>query len=399
MTDGDAILSAFRSLAQSSSEKLEDLIEQRREELGISKRQMTRVLGITQSSLERILNAEAQKIDVVKLLKLSTFLEMDLEELVRSYFAGAPKERVEELEDVRANSFVVSNFDLEGLRDVGFIDSITDLEAIRERITEFFGLDSIFHYRREVAHPLFSSSSNPGRDKMKEFWVRSAYHQFEKRPNPNEYNRDQLLDLVPQIRQYTRFEENGLLTVARALYEVGITVIGQSYLPFTQVRGGTFVVDGKPCIVVTDYRKDYGTMWFALLHEIGHVIYHLDKIKSFTYHLSREDGTDKMLIEDEANYFARELLVPEEKLRYIKPLIDNPKVVDRYAKKNDIHPSLIYSFYAYQKYVEEGDNSGYKKYSQYRISPDKALEPIKCDPWKNEKAVDDIDRALNNLAQ
>jgi Zn-dependent peptidase ImmA (M78 family)/DNA-binding Xre family transcriptional regulator len=392
----DSILEAFQNFAQADSVELSALIQSRREELGISKRQMTRVLNISQSSLDRILNGEAQTIDVVKLLKLSSFLQMDLEKLVQSYVASAPQEKVRELEEVRAKSFIVSNFDLEGLRKVGFVDSITDLEAIRDRITTFFGLESVFQYQREVARPLFSSSRSPGRDKMKEFWVRSAYHQFEKRPNPNEYDREKLLDLVPQIRQYTRFEENGLTTVAKALYEVGVTVIGQSYLPFTQVRGGTFVVDGKPCIVVTDYRKDYGTVWFSLLHEVGHVLYHLDQIKSFTYHLS--DDTDKMLVEDEANYFARELLLPEEKLNYIEPLIDNPEIVKRYARKNDIHPSLIYSFHAYRKYMEEGDDSGYRKYSQYRVSPEKALEPIRCNPWENETAVDDIDKALNNLA-
>jgi len=392
----DSILTAFQKFAQADSDELSTLIQRRREELDISKRQMTRVLDISQSSLDRILNGEAQTIDVVKLLKLSSFLQMNLEELVQSYVASAPQEKVRELEDVRAKSFIVSNFDLEGLRKVGFVDSITDLEAIQDRITTFFGLDSVFQYRREVARPLFSSSRNPGRDKMKEFWVRSAYHQFEKRPNPNEYDREKLLDLVPQIRQYTRFEESGLTTVAKALYEVGVTVIGQSYLPFTQVRGATFVVDGKPCIVVTDYRKDYGTVWFALLHELGHVLYHLDQIRSFTYHLS--DDTDKMLVEDEANYFARELLLSEEKLDYIEPLIENPEVVERYAQKHDIHPSLIYSFHAYRKYVEEGNDSGYKKYSQYRVSPEKALEPIRCNPWENETAVDDIDKALNNLA-
>jgi len=256
----DSILEAFQNFAQADSVELSALIQSRREELGISKRQMTRVLNISQSSLDRILNGEAQTIDVVKLLKLSSFLQMDLEKLVQSYVASAPQEKVRELEEVRAKSFIVSNFDLEGLRKVGFVDSITDLEAIRDRITTFFGLESVFQYQREVARPLFSSSRSPGRDKMKEFWVRSAYHQFEKRPNPNEYDREKLLDLVPQIRQYTRFEENGLTTVAKALYEVGVTVIGQSYLPFAQVSGGSFGVDDKPCIVVTDYRKDYGTV-------------------------------------------------------------------------------------------------------------------------------------------
>lgn len=390
------VQSALKLLGETGAERLSSHIRGRQEHLGISKRQMCRVLQMSGPSMDRILDGEAQKIDVLTLLKLSSFLDMEFRELVRSYVAGASSEEVGELESTRERSYIVSNFDLEGLRDVGFINSITKLDAIRDRITSFFGLDSIFDYRREVARPLFSSMKRDARSKMKEFWVRSAYCQFEKRPNPNEYDRQKLLELVPQIRQYTRYEQVGLRTVARALYEAGVTVIAQKKLSYTQVRGGTFVVDGKPCIVVTDYQDDYGTVWFALLHELAHVIYHLDTIQSYTYHLS--DEVDDMLIEEEANYFARELLLPEDKLDYIEPLIENPKVVERYAKKIDIHPSLIYSFYAYRKYTKENDSSAYSRFSKKMKKANVALDPIRCNPWQNETIVEDIDKTLDNIS-
>lgn len=387
----------YELLGKSESARLGDLIEARQEELGISERQMCRVLNINKPSLRRIISGKAQKVDLLTLLKLGNFLQLDVEDLVKSFVAAMEPEDVRSLEITRVRNFLVSNFDLTGLREVGFIRSITDFSAIEERVKTFFGLDSVFEYNTRVAYPLYSRTKRPGRDKMKEFWVRSAYSQFEKRPNPNEFDRDKLLELVPQIHQYTRFESRGFLTVARALYEIGVTVIGQSYLPFTQVRGATFIVDGKPCIVVTDYRNDYGTLWFALMHEIAHVLYHLDKIESYSYHLS--GNQDLMLIEDEANYFARELLISEDKLEYIESLIDNPHIVKRYARKYNIHPSLIYSFHAYRLYLQEDDSSAYAKHRQHMIASEPAIDLLRCHPWDNETVVDDIDKAINQLKQ
>ena len=92
------------------------------------------------------------------------------------------------------------------------------------------------------------------------FWVDSAYRVFKDIANPNEYNREDLKNIIIKVKPYSQDVNDGLLIVCKALYHCGVTVIAQELLPTTQVRGGTFVINDKPCIVLTDYRKSYPTV-------------------------------------------------------------------------------------------------------------------------------------------
>ena len=170
---------------------------------------------------------------------------------------------------------------------------------------------------------------------MKEFWVRSAFMHFEKISNPNEFNREALISLIPKIRPYTMNIKQGLKVVTQALYNCGLTVIYQPHLPTTQVRGATFVVNHKPCIVLTDLNKNYATIWFALMHEIYHVLYDLDEIEKQTFHLTGEPDLF-LLEEDKANQFSRDYLFAREKSKYISKYINSPHIVREYAHKNQL---------------------------------------------------------------
>ena len=190
-------------------------------------------------------------------------------------------------------------FDLKALSQIGFIPKNISTSDFEKRICQFFGIDSI-HDLKKIDTVLYSKAKRPFSDKLKDFWIKSSYTYFEWINNPNDYSRKGLIDLVPKIRPYTQDEKNGLLTIFKALYNIGVTVVFQPKLPNTHVKGATFKVGGKPCIVITDYNKNYSTIWFSLIHELYHVLFHLDKIP--TYHLSDEE-TDLFLLEKKTNEF------------------------------------------------------------------------------------------------
>lgn len=128
------------------------------------------------------------------------------------------------------------------------------------------------------------------------------------------------------------------------MFNIGVTVVFQPSLPKTKIRGVTFYINNKPCIVITDLNKNYATIWFALIHELSHVLFDLDTIENTKFHLSGKP--DLFLIqEDKANEFASEYLLSSEKMRYIEKLIDNQLIVRRFAKEYQIHPCFIYSQY------------------------------------------------------
>jgi Zn-dependent peptidase ImmA (M78 family)/transcriptional regulator with XRE-family HTH domain len=367
-------------LASKRTATLVELLEEQCKKHGVSQRQLSQIIGVQRKSLQRILEGEAQKVDVLTLLKINQFLGLELNEVIKHYVSGIPSDSVNELEASRKSAYIVKHFDLEGLKKSGFIKSLIDFNEIEQRILEFFGLDNIYEYDSEISGALFSRTKKSTHDKMMEFWVKSAYLQFQKVENPNEYDRDSLLELISKMRPYTRQVERGLTTVVKALFNIGITVIIQSYLTKTQIRGGTFIVNGKPCIVLTDFNKRYDTLWFTLLHELCHVLFDLETIETTTYHLTGEP--DIFLIEEEADQFARDYLLTPEKLAIVQPFIFSEGVVKEYAQRWKIHESIIYGMY-----LHENENY-YPKFRSYITKSDQAVKNLKLSSWDEDSIVE-----------
>lgn len=333
---------------------LNTIFEKKLESVGLSKTHFERLSGIQRKSLDGILNKTSKHTDVVNLLKLGQFLDLSLEELMILHFKDRPSEEIKDLEASIAITFINKHFDLKILSGLGFVNINDSIDDLQERICSFFGLESVFDYDQELGSILYSKSRRSYSDKMRDFWIKSSYRYFEAINNPNEYSRKDLLELIPKIKPYTRNVKDGLLTVFQALFNIGVTVIFQPSLPKTHVRGATFVVNGKPCIVITDWNKNYATIWFALIHELHHVLFDLEIIETTKFHLTGEPDLF-LLQEEKANEFAGEYLLSTDRMRYIEKLINNPLIVERFAKENQIHPCIVYSQYQWRQ-SESGKN-------------------------------------------
>lgn len=385
----------LKILAVDNQPSLGEVVERRREALKLSAKAASEVLGIPRTSYERLVKGELQKLDVLTALKLGHFLDISIEEILKLFAASSmPAEDFKEVERVKEASFIVKNFDIDTLKKIGFIKS-SDYTHIKERIIEFFSLGSLYEYTREASCVLYSKGKVISDDSVMGFWILSAYKQFEKINNPYPFDLDQVKRLATQIRPYTRKEKTGLRTVIQALYKAGVTVITQKALPKTSVRGGTFIVNKKPCIVLTDLYKRYPTLWFTLLHELAHVIFHLNKLSGYKYHLT--DGIeDAMLIENQADKFAQELLIPQEKYDYIKNHLNLETFVESYAAKSNIHPSIIYALHAWEL-REKGDDSGYARYNRFMPHSDICFDSLACSPWLEKNISESAEKSIKTL--
>ncbi len=324
------------------------LLKEKLELAGLTKTQFEKLSGMERRSLDAILDKTSKQTDIIKLLKLSEFLELDFNQLLIIHFKDRPVEEIKELQSSMDITFINKFFDLKTLVSLGFIKRNDSLEILKERICNFFDINSIYDYDRELNEVLYSRTRKSFSDKMKDFWIKSSYKYFELIDNTNEYHRQNLIDLIPKIKPYTQNVETGLLTIFQALYNIGVTVVFQPSLPKTQIRGATFVIDNKPCIVITNFNKNYATIWFALIHELHHVLFDLETIEKTNYHLSGEP--DLFLIQEEkANEFASEYLLSSEKMRYIERMIHNKFMVEKFAKECQVHPSIIYAQYQWRQ--------------------------------------------------
>lgn len=353
--------------------------EEKIAEYSITKTKALKLLSIDKDVFDDIVSGTAKQPNLIHIVKVAEFLDVDVDDFIQTVLKNQNKENIIAIDRARKLKFLMKNFDVKALTKLGFFDGSDEVDELVGKVLSYFGYESIREFEEQLVEPLYSRSKRQFSDKMKDFWVRSAYQTFKLVNNPNVYDRNSLKEVVVNMKPYSRDEKNGLYTVCKALYNIGVTVIFQNYLTTTHVRGATFIINDKPCIVITDYLKKYPTIWFTLLHELNHVLFDFETIKKSNYHLS--DNEDLFLMEEKANGFARDYFLPKENFLYIKNYINNHFVVERFAKENEIHPSLVYSFYTWyqDELYSKKYHSAFKEfYPDYKAAVAK-LNPITWD--------------------
>jgi HTH-type transcriptional regulator / antitoxin HigA len=389
--DIDTLLNGiFIANSKAAYYPLNELFEQRLSYLDITKHQALKILGIDHKTLAAILSGDARKVDFVTILKLSDFLEIPHNEIINKYFQLVSDTYNETLTLAKKRSFLVNNFNLPALKKIGFIDSINDFEDIESRINSFFGFDNIFEFAKHKINAAFSSAKRTTNKENLTWWYATARESLERTPNPNEYDRQALIDYFPQIRWHSMNVENGLLLVSQALFKMGVTLIMvPKFTSDIHVRAATLSYRDKPCIVLTKYTDFYATLWFALIHELFHVLYDWDEIQNEQYHITGESESMK-INEQEANNFARQYLFSDEKMNAIKPHIDEPRFVNYFAQENHVHHSIIYSFYCWD------NDKAYAKYKKYMaVNFDNLLERFKTEEFLKFTPVKQVSKERN----
>jgi HTH-type transcriptional regulator/antitoxin HigA len=328
------------------SEGLRERFDNKIRELGISPTAATNIIGVQLRALNGILDGNQKTIDITIISKLASFLQLPREKIVNLYLDEVEKNFSTNTISADKIEFIKANFDLAVLRKAKWIESITDFAHIEKRIVARLGLKSILDYKKPAVDVAFCVGTRELKNELtRAVWIGAAQACFEEIDNPYRYDRDALVKLFPRLRWYTTNAERGFSEVIRLLYQVGVTVVLQPSLPTLQLRGATFNHNGKPCIIVTDYVGFYPTLWFALFHELYHVLFDWEEIKENQYHITDDDNSQLSMQEreKEANDFAGEYLFSKEKVAFVKRLLTDEVYVKRVAADNQVHPSVVYA--------------------------------------------------------
>lgn len=352
--------------AWSNENPLKNAFEKRLSDLGITLNQAVDNLQIEYRTLNGILEGTLKRLDFVSLLKIAHFLDISYKEISDLYVRTISMRYKDDLDQSKRRTFILNHFDLPVLKSIGVIDSIKDEAHIEEKLKAIFGLNNIMDFDIEDIGAAYSSTRIKVRnEKTRNYFIRKSKTIFKLIANPHKYNKEGLVEYFPKIRWHSTDINNGIVNVIKALYELGVTVIFQPSMPSLQLRGATFAVDDKPCIVLTDFRSSYPTMWFAFLHELFHVVFDWPEIQRVRYHLSDEEN-DLLVVrqkEEEANEFAREYLFPKDRLELISSKMNQRVLVKEYASDNHVDPSLVYAIDAYLNSSE--DNNLWAQYDKF----------------------------------
>lgn len=146
-----------------------------------------------------------------------------------------------------------------------------------------------------------------------------------------------LLDLV-KLSEFN----NGPARARDLLLSKGIVLVAEPQITGMRVDGAAFLVGSIPVIGLTLRRDTIDNFWFTLMHEVGHAILHYRTGLAIGFFDDTEAiSLDK--VEDEANEFASNILIPEEKWKRSPARIaKSTAVIEKFAHDMRIHPAIVF---------------------------------------------------------
>lgn len=126
------------------------------------------------------------------------------------------------------------------------------------------------------------------------------------------------------------------------LLSKGIVLVAEPQIPGMKVDGAAFLLEGVPVIGLTLCRDTVDSFWFTLLHEVGHIILHYRTGLTVGF-FDDADATSADEVEKEADEFASNILIPEERWKRSPARIAKfPAVVEKFAKDLGINPAIVF---------------------------------------------------------
>lgn len=162
------------------------------------------------------------------------------------------------------------------------------------------------------------------------------------------------------------------------------------------MRAATFCINDKPCIAITNYKDYYSTLWFALFHELYHVLYDWEEIVNSegATHISAGMSTGT-IDEDAANAFAARYLFDDEKMELVIPFMDDRNYVAKVARGYNVHESIVYALYAYKYSTNE--NKLFAKYKDCLIDPKSAIKEFAPSMYERYEPIPTITKITKSL--
>jgi len=136
--------------------------------------------------------------------------------------------------------------------------------------------------------------------------------------------------------------KDGPKLAVELLREYGIVLIIERQIPALKLDGAAFLINEIPVIGMTLLRDTIDNFWFTLLHEIAHVVLHYRTGLSVGFFDDLSSSSVDEL-ENEANEFASNLLIPEEKWRRSPARISkSAAAINVFARQLEINPAIVF---------------------------------------------------------
>lgn len=162
---------------------------------------------------------------------------------------------------------------------------------------------------------------------------------------------------MPEIAKLSAHED-GIEKVSETLSGLGVAFVTLPHLPRTYLDGASMLrEDGVPVVALTLRRDQVDAFWFTLLHELAHVVKHLDKER--TAIVDDLELSSSNWIEREADRIAQTTLISDALwARQETGEFFSKKELEDLAATAGVHPAIVAGRWRLE-------NKNYKRFSAY----------------------------------
>jgi addiction module HigA family antidote len=256
---------------------------------------------------------------------------------------------------IRMESFLywLDIFPVNDMAKLGWIEKFRDKTRQLEAVLRFFAIasptqwESIWGRTLQVAfRKKESAKENTG---VISAWLRQGEILAQKEPC-QQFDKQAFQNNLDEIRKLTIEEPSVFVPKLQALCSAaGVAIVFVPALPKLGIYGATRWLNDKPVMQLSLYLKTNDHLWFTIFHEACHIIKHGRKeLFMEGYGLANE-------IENEANIFAQDKLIPSAQLNKFLASAFPPSLpqIERFAKSIGIGPGIVVGRLQHDKVLPE----------------------------------------------
>jgi len=324
---------------------------------GMTQSEFAKRMGMSEKAISQIINGEAT-LSYETALKLESVLGIpapmwnSLEAQYREVLV-----RIKEEENLEEEWNICCKLPVKEMVNRGWINSFKEKSEIIREVKNFFSVASL-KFLSKVEEKLFDLYESEAvlfrKDRTKEVcefsmvsWIRKGEIEANK-VNTEKFSKENLKKAIPEMKKLSTVNSHESIERLKEICrENGIVLVVLPHIPKTHVNGvSKWIGKEKALIILSNKGKKIDAFWFNFFHELGHILHHSKK-EIFV----NANETLSLEIEEDANKFAKDILVPKKEYKFLCSLTPTKENLTRFGEKLDIHPSIILGVLQYEKII------------------------------------------------
>ena len=331
-----------------------ELLEETIEEIGMSQAELANRLGRPTQAINEIIKGKksitpATAIELEDVLKVPAHIWVGLESEYQMV-----KAKQEELKVMEQETSLLDKFPYLDLSKLGFVEKTRDKMKKVDELRGFFSVANLGRIEHVGAYQSafrVTSHKNITHESIAS-WIQAGRLKADA-IDTKPFDKSKLKKLLPKIKKSMLLDiTDAIATCKELLASCGVAFVLMPHFKNTGAQGATFWLNNKDkAVLMMSLRgKSSDMFWFSLFHEIGHILLHKKR------EIFIENGYDTPKLreqEEEANRFARDLLIPQKDFEVFvaSESCKTPIGVKTFAESLNIKTSIVVGRMMHEKLI------------------------------------------------